>query len=134
MRVYKVVSIKEGKFFSAVTRGKFSLEYKIGEKTIPEIPHSLLMAFKFKSDAGLFGRLELSEQGFSILEAEAEEIHRLDNSLASLSWPVDEIRKFWLGAVGSPFFAPAGTIFCKSITPIRELGKISVRSDEGEEE
>jgi len=129
MKVYKVVRKLEGKLRSAVMSGRMDndstdLEYRIGEKTIPKIKDSLLMAFGYIESLQKFTMY--NNQEAYLADAEIAEKHEYPKALPSAyGASLETIEEFWmyphLRRIAGIMEIPDGTVFCKSITLLEKV-------------
>ncbi len=122
--VYKVVERDKRGYRSFAVSPRFGgTRYRIGQVARPKAKNSPLMAFKSLDDAKNFSGHN------PILECEAELMTGLPNRLCDHGiWGAKKIHDFWKNAIearqkkkrvplGYP--CPRGTVFCKSIRPLR---------------
>lgn len=111
MRVYKVVVTIDGKYFSALHHGKYTLEYKVGEKTVPKV--GKIFAFRALEDAIRFG------SGINVFLSEAENVTKCPNFLSA--WPQD-YQAYWnrQSVERYPNTTP-GVVLCDSLTLLEKI-------------
>lgn len=123
MKAYKVVRKSAGKLRSAVmkTRNTTNLEYKVGEKTVPKIKGSLLLAF---TDIERARDFTLS-RGLEVYLADVEMAPRDERPTTLInpySSDLETIKEFWIyRKIAGTMMIPWGTVFCKSITLLEKV-------------
>lgn len=123
MKVYKVVSTDDGvlKSYNGSYLESMRLPYAIGHKTVPIIKNSSLFAFTKLVYARNFAKANhnLSDT-LLILSCEADISKDQRHEISVFTKDVEE---FWMS--DNPDVCteppPEGTIFCDSITPIKEI-------------
>lgn len=109
---YKVVHPQDDKYISCFASGEWSLDYRIGETTVPKFEGSKIFVFDSLYNArGFMGSSEV------ILSGEAVNSKRVRRKVLSLS--ISDFANFWkhkkLHSILD--FVTDGTFFCDSFTP-----------------
>lgn len=129
MIAYKAVRKFDSKYLSF--RSNYALTYKLGLTTKPIIPNSYLFCFSSKRQAIDF---IFDRKHCCVLECEVEKANIDINHIPMFSY---DILKYWLNkeyeccthyicaCSNKPtidtIFPLAGTIFCSSVTPLKEV-------------
>ena len=120
MKVYKVVHNYFDAYLSYIVDApKYCCRYQIGETTKEPVKGAPLMAFRTLEQAKEF---RLMQELGTILECKARTI-KGKNLRVALYAELTSINIFW--SHPNPYIptrpAPHGTVFCKTITPIRAV-------------
>lgn len=117
--VYKVVRFVDNKYLSAVVWDlkEYKRIYEIG-KTVYPVEGSYLFAFSNLNDAVSF---IADSKHFTLLEAEAVIKKSPFVYAANAFWEPRAIKEFWTDDYYGAISSPKGSVWCKSITPIKEI-------------
>jgi hypothetical protein len=123
---YKVASTKRDKssgFESTATFEPYSVDYKIGEVTVPNIEGTPLFVFDTLEHAEFYKTSNFC----SILECEYDQLFHVQNvmyhSICYESTPAQDMVAFWNGIKADEVYnePPVGTLLVCSVRVIREI-------------
>jgi len=128
MIVYKVVQVKNGRFYSCIPiinilRGQYDwalLEYRVNEKTVPVLKGSMLFAFTHFDMARLFKNRRRSGHSWKIFKAFTYK-HELPGFNVKLCEIFEDMKAFWTSGRQGNITIPRGTVFCEDITLLRDV-------------